>query len=198
MEQLMEQLKLEMMNTIHDFKWYEILFIVIVTLIILGSAFYYCNRKFEEKNGYPIFYKEYLFLFPGFSIFLRLGTFWRSYAIQHGRSTIYSTILLVFALVGLLLFVFGGFAKSYKKQRKLMWLNASIGLGITILVYWILPILLGIFVIIFVGGILSGGTSSSSKKHSYQKSYWMQEAQDAQARAMAKEIPTIRLNDHDY
>lgn len=151
-----------------NYPWYYYL----ITLIILIILYKYLNKKFIEKNGYPIIYWFEIGLIFGNGAFLFAGTTWREYAIENSKKILYPNILIAYSWFAIICTTLAFAHKYYKTKRKLGWLNIMLALFLTYILYAFTGIIIGIiiaFVILSaIAGVnwnTSGGRYNSQDEH---------------------------------
>ncbi len=133
--------------------WYWYVLIGIVSIAAIYGIYEFLNEKHIEKYGYPILDFEFLPMAIGSGSVIRIGCWWREYALHHAKNMLYPNLFLGFFIFGAIFLLLGYCMKYYQKKRHLGWLNILIGIISGVLIYYLFGVLIAISIFFKIGEI---------------------------------------------
>lgn len=149
-----------------QYPWYYYAIGIFFTIIFILVIYNYLNKKFIEKNGYPILEPFTIALIAFNGCFLYGGEVWKEYIKENGGKQIYPNIIIGFALFCFSFFTLGLIVKYCKEKRKFGWLNIFISIIGFIALYiftGVIIALIGIFIVVTI----FGKPNNSRKRRNY-------------------------------
>lgn len=96
--------------------WYWYVLIGIVSIAAIYGIYEFLNEKHIEKYGYPILDFEFLPMAIGSGSVIRIGCWWREYALHHAKNMLYPNLFLGFFIFGAIFLLLGYCMKYYQKK----------------------------------------------------------------------------------
>lgn len=177
-----------------NYPWYYYL-IGITLFIILTCIFYnYQNKKFIEKNGYPIINWLEIGLICGHGAFLYAGITWREYAIENAKKVLYANILIGYSWFAIIFLLLSLIKMYYKTKRKLGWLNIILAMFLTYILYAFTGIILGIIVYT----IILSAVGNINWRFPKNKSYYGGQEEAFKQMGIAKNTPEPNIKNENH